>query len=212
MVQADACRLLHQHAHEVWQSARARGAVACIAWIALGFGHHLGHIFHVAGGAGHHAKLEAGDLRDGGEVFYRVVVELFINMGKQHHGAAGQHDHSLAIGFGDLDCIQGNASTCAGFVVHDDGAKVFTQGVGHHAGQNVCGAAGRKTHHDLERRFVLRLQAERECSQRKREQAQTPAAKVAGAVAGGALDRMHECLRLCGAETSPVKSASQRRM
>ena len=159
MVEANAGRLFHQYTHEVRQGASTRGAVTGRTRVTLGFGHHFAHGLHVAGRPRDHAKLEAGNLRNRGEVCHRVIVKFFINMREQHHRAAGQHDHGLAIGFGNFHRIQRNAASGSGFVFHHNGAKVVAQRVGHHAGQYISRAPRRKTHHDLERRFVLCLQA-----------------------------------------------------
>jgi hypothetical protein len=202
VVQADARRLLQQHPHEVRQGACTGCAVTGRSRVVFGFGHHVGHGFCVAGGARDHAKLEAGDLRDGCEVFHRVVVELFVDVGKQHHGAAGQHNHGLAIGLGGFDQVQGNASASARFVVHHDGAKVIAQRIGHHAGQHVGRAARWKADQDFQRWSFLRLQAGRERRQTQGQQSQTAAAEGANVLAEKGRNGFHDCLRGCWASNA----------
>lgn len=148
--------LAEQHAHEVRQRALARCAVGALAGFGLGARDHVFHVLHRYPGAGHHAELEMRQQRDRREVGHRVVVQLLVDVREQHHRPAGQQHHGLAVGRRALDLPQRDASARTRPVLHNDRRKIVLQALGHQPRQQVRRAARRETHHDLQRRFVLR--------------------------------------------------------
>ena len=138
-----------------------RGAVAAgrhveFAGVGLGVGDEVGHAGDAQCpgfvGVHHHHIGHPGHQRDGGEVLHRVKRQLVVQRLVDAVGTHGAHQQRVAVGGGLGNDVGANVAACTGTVVHDKRlAKSLGQLIGHHAGQDVGGAAGREGHHDLHR-------------------------------------------------------------